>query len=282
MILFKDGFTIYKYGKEVLVYICVAAVLTLGVGLAYRSYHNLKMEKEQALFTIKELTVKNQDLGNQLHQAQNNAPLNQDDLKKTLSEQFQEQLNKQKQEVLAVVKQQIVIAGLHGGGGGTYDPTNRVYTYPKPGVKDPVMAYIHLDTKDLVNPSFDYKLNPQTITIEGTLNFDKKEGVPRYWTRPVITTSGGLEVTTSDAQFTPSKEFNAYLASLSTGHTEQVAVPAKWSVSAMVGREVAKEFPGGIRTVYGADITRNFSSIGIGGGVLGSTIYLKGVYNFGK
>lgn len=290
MLAFKDGFTIYSKGKQTLIAIGVCLIIGLGIFLGVKSYLNMRHERDLAVFSQSQLQVKYQVLEKQLVQAQNNPTLNEAQLKELLSKEYQTVLEKHKQEVLAVIKAQFKLQG-HGGGTGDSTPSTEPdkfpveLSYPAQGKQDPIMESIKVNTVKPTAPVFTFVLKPINIALEGSLNYDKDEktGNGRFWIRPsILGAPDGLKIDATDAQLTPSPSFENYLASLRTG-ASKYPVPAKYSVGLLAGREFAKEFQGGYRNVYGFDLTRNFNNgLGLGGGLLGSSGYIRVVYSFGK
>lgn len=292
MLFFKDGFTVYTKGKQTLVAIGVCLVIGISIFLGVRSYILMKRERDTAIFNQSQSQIKFKILESNLAQALNNPPLPEDKLREILSKEYQAVLEKHKQEVLAVVKAQFQ---LHGNGGGTgssnattdtggaYVPPTK-YFYPKQGSADPIMKSIEVNVEKPKDPKFTFELNPITINLQGTLNFDqnKNDGKGSFWMQPTVPNVPGLSITTTEVELTPSPSFQAYLQSIKTG-SSSYSVPAKYSVGLMVGREFAKEFVGGYRNVIGFDVTRNFNNgTGLGAGMLGSTGFVKFTYSFGK
>jgi hypothetical protein len=100
--------------------------------------------------------------------------------------------------------------------------------------------------------------------------------------QPRVIGPDGISITTNKLTLTPGDEFIQWETTLK-GKTAYIPVMPKWTVDALFGREWSSYIPGGYRNVWGAEGTRNFTNgIGIGGGFIGSTVFVKAGYSFGK
>lgn len=265
---------IKKYWKEILL-----ALLVVAGALSYQAYRNKSGQLANAQTELRNSQVEFKTLQDGVTQAKNEMVKSQAELMAQLSDSFQRQLKEEHQKILASVQGKMDVGFKDVKDRiGQVDPNNpKVFDY-----SDTTMKYIKVNTVDPAAPKFSYGINPISVTFEGTLNYESKNGVASFWVRPAVSNNPDVEVQTSKLVLTPSKEMNALLTSLGTGKAFVPVMP-KWTVSGLAGREFLKEIPNGYRNVYGADLTRNFSNnLGVGGGILGSTTYLKLSYSWGK
>jgi hypothetical protein len=278
---------VYSIGKERLYLTIGAAIAIVAITLAVVSWSRQKDKLLQAQTDLRNSQVQFEVVQGKLVQAENSKVLQIEDLKKTLSTDFQTKLEAQKLDILNTIRTKI---NFKGGGGGTgtggVTPEGKptlVFDYPGAGVKDDLMKNIHVDaSKDSTKPDFKYTLKPFSLTLESALLFDKKDGVTRFWAQPVITSiPTGLEVEITDMELHPSPEFNRWVTEIS-GKKTTIAVPAKYSVNLLLG----KEFAAGLltpRTVYGAQVQYNWSNgAGAGAGVIGNTTFISAGYSWGR
>jgi hypothetical protein len=217
-----------------------------------------------------------------LVQADNTKVLDVEELKKHLSEEFQRQLTKQKQDILAQVQADIKVWGRGGGTGTGTTPTDPTKPITHFEYSDEIMKAITVDTPNPKKPQFNYEFNPLTIRIQSTLNFSKTDGTLRLWAEPEVKgLPKGLDVSIPSLELHPSAEFNRWVTELS-GNKTTIAVPAKYTINALLG----KDFTPGLyqpKTVYGVQMQYNFSNgFGAGAGVIGNTTFVAGGYSWGK
>jgi hypothetical protein len=262
---------IKKYWREV-----VMILLALALVLGYTAYRHQKNQRILAETQIQNSKVDLETFKSGIVQAKNELVKTHNQMLESLSQEFQKELRDQKMSVLATIKSEMQLKFDEWEGEGTEEIPN-VYTY-----HDKTMHHITVDVVDPNKPKFNYQLNPMALTLEGSLGFDGANGQTKFWTLPRVIGPDGTTITVNRLDFVPGPEFNAWVAKL-RGKDVYVPVPSKYTVGAMLGKEWAREFPGGTRTVYGLDMQRNFTNgLGVGGGFLGSTVFTKVTYSFGK
>lgn len=273
---------IYSIGKERLYLAASLVVAILAITFAGVSYYRQNSKVLQAQTDLKNSEIKYKVIEGKLVQAENSHVLDTEELKKTLSKNFQDQLDTQKQQILATIKANIAIwAKGEGTGTGTPtgDPTKPITEFR---FHDDLMTSIVVDAKVPTKPYFTYEIAPFNIAIEASLNFDAREGVTKFWAQPSSThLPNGLNVSIPRIELNPSAEFNRWVTDL-RGSKTTVAVPAKYTLNALLG----KDFSPGLyspKLVYGVQLQYNWiNGLGAGVGIIGNTTFVSGGYSWGK
>jgi hypothetical protein len=264
---------IVKYWRE-----CVILLLLVAGVFGYKTWRREKAARVMAETNVAQAKVEMATFKDGLiTQAKNELMKTQKELASTFSVEMQDELQDQKMKIMASI--QTTVRAEFKAQGGVGKPTDKsAWTY-----SDTLMSFINVNAADPAKPEFKYQIAPLTLQLDGSLNFSNKKGVVTFWTEPhVIGAPQGIHLTVPSMTLTPNEDFIAWEASL-RGKETHIPVMPKYSFSLMAGREWAKEFPGGVRTVYGGDFTRNYTNgLGIGGGYLGSTVFIKATYSFGK
>jgi hypothetical protein len=260
-----------KYWRETLI------VVLLGVGVfGYQTLKREKSARQLAEANVAQAKVEMETYKAGTTQANNDLMASQKDLMDKFSSDMQDSLKDQKAKILAAVNGTIQAKFDEQKGVGKQDtPTSWEYS-------DQLMSKIAVDAKDPVKPKFDYTIAPFAISLDGSLNFQQDKGVVTFWMQPRVIGPDGISITTNKLTLTPGDEFIQWETTLK-GKTAYIPVMPKWTVDALFGREWSSYIPGGYRNVWGAEGTRNFTNgIGIGGGFIGSTVFVKAGYSFGK
>jgi hypothetical protein len=262
---------IKKYWRETII-----VLLLVTGGVFFKVYRNAENARSSAETQVQNAKVDLEIFKSGIAQAKNELVSTHKQLMESLSQEFQKELKDQKISVLATIKTEMQLRFDEWEGTGTEETPN-VFTY-----HDKTMHHITVDAVNPAKPKFNYQLNPMTLTLEGSLGFDATNGQTKFWTLPRVSGPDGATISVGRMNFTPGPEFNAWVSEI-RGKKVYVPVMPKWTAGVMAGREWASEFPGGMRNVYGLDLQRNFTTgVGIGGGFLGSTVFVKGTYSFGK
>ena len=261
-----------QYWRETLILLSVVA-LSFTVA-AFRYERN---QKNSAQTEIQNAKVEFTTFKNGVVQAQNHLVETHKQMLSQMSSEFQTEIKSQDQRLLMLLKGDMKVGFQEVKDAiGSKDPNLPVYTF-----QDKVQD-IKVDARMPNEPRFSYKIKPFDIHLEGSLNFDEKEGQTKFWFRPQVKNELGLTITTPQLDLTPSPEFNQWVGKLK-GREVYVPVMPRWTVSGLAGREWMKELPGGFRNVYGADATYNFrNNLGVGAGFIGSTTFMRVSYSFGK
>jgi hypothetical protein len=282
---------IYPLGKstEIKIGASILVLLVLGFGGRefYTRYKDQKSQLEQAKTELADANVNYTKLKEGIVQAQNSSILTQDQLKKLISSELKNQITLHNQEILAAIKEGVQVKFDENHETGTKTGTTQ-YTFPVAGKTDPIVDKLVVDTSV---PSYKLDLKPFTLNLEATLNYDQKQGVTRFWSRPTaVGLPKGVEATMGEVTFNLDQSFNQWVTSM-RGETVRVPEMPKYTVGGLVGVSYvgsAYSPAASWQKIYGVEGTRNFSNnLGIGGGIMGNgvlgyTEFLKLTYSFGK
>lgn len=256
----------------------IIAILVIAGGITYAAWKHSQNSLALAENNIRNAQVDFETFRSGVVQAQNELVKSQKELKEQMSAEFKKEIEDQKIKILAAVKTQIAVQFEEVYNKPGEPGEDNVYHY-----SDTLLSHAQVDVNDPNKPLWSYKVTPFSIDLEASLGFDEKEGKAKFWAYPVAKNlPAGVKVTIPQLVFSNSEEYNQWITKL-RGKDVYVPVMPKYTFGAMVGVEWAKEFPGGVRTVYGLDVTRNWSNgAGLGVGVLGSTVFARGTFSFGK
>lgn len=262
-----------KYWRE------IAIVLLIGGGVfMYTILNRTKSSLVLSETNLNNARVEMETFKSGVVQANNTwVAKTQAELKDQLEKEFKAEVERQNQKILALVKSQIKAEFDEVFAPGPPGEDN-IFRY-----NDQLMSHISVDTNDPNKPLWSYQIAPFTINLTGTLNFSENDGTMRWWTKPEAKgLPKGMHVTIPELTLVPSKEMNQWTAAMK-GKEVYIPTMPRYTIGGLFGREWLKEIPGGYRNVFGADATYNWpNGWGVGGGFIGSTVFVRGAYSFGK
>ena len=255
------------------VYVLVAVVM-FGMFEMIRSFRN-----RITLLTaqIEQIRVGYEKIDETITQAQNGLVESQKELMTKLSDEMQAQIKDNNQKILAVTQATLKAEFKEVKDGAGTATGENTFAY-----SDELMNYIRVDATNKNRPLFSYNIKPLTVELNGTLNFDEKDGVTKFWAQPIVVNNPGVAVDIPKMTFTPSAEFNAWVASL-RGKDVYLPVHPRYSVGLTVGIEDMGKLGNETKRVVGADFNMHLQSgLGAGVGFIGRTGFVRFSYSFGK
>jgi hypothetical protein len=267
-----------------------ALALLLGF-VAYKAWAYERNQRYTLAAENAQMKIEFKNLRDAIVQSSSKVVQSQSDLQANLSKEYKQALLEANQKVLGALSAQIVVAmEKERQGKGTWLSQTEIQ-FPDPAKRgdEKLMDYFIANLKDPKEPSYRYKLLPQTIQLNGTLNWDEKNGNAPFWLDPQTKTlEGGLQLSIPKSTFTVGPEFVRWVAEMREHKTVETVVMPKYTVELMMGKEfnpLASQSP---RTVYGAQGAYNtVSGIGVGlgafvGGTGGTIVFGKAGWSFGK
>lgn len=258
-------------------------LIVLGAGgwVGWKVYTYFQNQDAWLKTEMAQIKVEQRQITEKITQAANKPSLDSDALKRQLSAEFRAALSKQKLEVLASVEANFKLWGANSGSGTELRPN--IYQFPSEATakNEPLLKYFIADVTDPKKPFYQYETKQIPLKLTSTLNFDEKNGTTSFWTEAQdIDIGGKLHLKAEKVEFRPSERFTQWATDLRTKRYDP-QIP-KYSVNLLMGYQAT---PGHRRTVYGLSGTYypfGNLNVGVGGGVLGDTVFVQGGFHFGS